>query len=78
MLVSKKPGGPNAKPGRPNTKPGKPKVRWNILRVGSPHVGACVSHVDLMLFVFISLALSSQRNCNFPVEYGLKNMDIRI
>ena len=35
--------------------------QWNIGGIGSSGVGACVGHVDFMLFVSISFALGSQR-----------------
>ena len=60
MLVSKKPGGPNAKPDRANAKPGEPNAsllpnasRWNIGHIRSPCVGARISHVDFMLSVSV-------------------------
>ena len=31
--------------------------QWSIGCIGSPHVGACYGHVDVILFVSISLAL---------------------
>ena len=37
MLVSKKPGGPNAKPGGPNVNPNA--SQWNMVRVRYARVG---------------------------------------
>ena len=65
MLVSKKSHGPNVTPNLPNATPYQPNAsRWNIGRVGYPGVGACVSHVHLILFV--------PTQTRFPVEYRLK------
>ena len=45
--------------------------RWNIGRIRSPGIGACVGHVDCMWFVSLSLALGSQRERNFRWNMGL-------
>ena len=39
--------------------------QWNIGCVGSPDFGAHVGHVHFVLFVSISFALGSQRECSF-------------
>ena len=44
--------------------------QWNIGCVGSPGIGACVGHVHFMLFVPISFALGSQRECSFQWNMG--------
>ena len=46
-------------------------TRRNIGRVGSSRIGACVGHVDFMLFVSISFALGSKRKRNFRWNMGL-------
>ena len=45
--------------------------QWNIGCVGSPRVGVRVGHVHFMLFVSISFALGSQRECSFQWNMGL-------
>ena len=47
--------------------------RWNIGRVWSPRIGACIGHVDFMLFVSISCTLDSQREHSFWWNMGLSN-----
>ena len=70
MLVSKNRYLPNVTPYLANATPYLPNAsRWNMGRVGSPHFGAHVGHVDFMLFMSISFAFGSQRKC-FLVEYG--------
>ena len=44
---------------------------WNIGGVGSQTQNSRVGHVDLMLFVSLSLALGSQRENNFQWNMGL-------
>ena len=44
--------------------------QWNIGCVGSPGIGACVGHVDFMMFVSISFALGSQHKCSFQWNMG--------
>ena len=67
-----KPCGPNAKPCGPNAKHGGPNMsQWNILHVGSLGIGACVGHVDFMLFLSISFALEGQQKRNFWWNMGL-------
>ena len=59
---------PNAKPQResaqtqrepPRTQRELNSSRWNIDRVGSPRLGACVGHVHFMFFVSILFALAT-------------------
>ena len=53
----------------PNASPNM--IRWNIGRVGSPRVGACIDHVEFMLFVSISFVLGSQHEHSFWWNMGL-------
>ena len=83
MLVST-----NTKMRNPNTSQWKPQhesvetttrvsgnhntSQWNIGCIGSPGVGAHVGHVLFMLFVSISLALSSKWKCSFQWNMGFR------
>ena len=65
MLVSKKPGVPNAIANQPSESTNQPNATvhqsnvsgWNI-----GHVGAWVGHVDFTFFVSISFALDANTN----------------
>ena len=46
-------------------------IRWNIGRVGCPRLGACIGHVEFMLFVSISFVLGSQHEHGFWWNMGL-------
>ena len=68
MLVSRNSCGPNTTQNLPNATLNLPNARrWNIGCVGSR-----VGHVDFMLFVSISFAMSSQRECGFQWNMGFK------
>ena len=81
-IVSKNPPGPNENPTwtqceapltqcePPQTQHEPNMSRWNIGRVGSPWVEARIGHVDLMLFVPISVVLGSQRERGFWWNMG--------
>ena len=46
--------------------------QWNINCVGSPSIGAHVGHIHFMLFVSISFAFGSQRECSFQWNMGFR------
>ena len=75
MLVSEKPCGPNANTCGLNADPCGPNMSMcNIGRVGHPRIGACVGHVDFMLFVLISFALSGQHKSVFQWNMGFSQL----
>ena len=56
MLVSKKPGGPNAKPGRPNAKPGGPNAIQFVLGMqGFDLCWPCTFHVVFVPFSMLGM-----------------------